>query len=53
MFGNVNKSRARRPNVSMVQMAGKAKMKLTMPKPKEARRAPTLLAPAWTKMVDE
>jgi hypothetical protein len=53
MFGNVNRSKVRRPNVSIVQMAGKAKMKLTMPKPKDARRAPTLLAPDWTKIVDE
>jgi hypothetical protein len=37
----------------MVQIAGKAKTKLTIPKPKEARRAVMLFAPAWTKIVDE
>lgn len=37
----------------MVQMAGKAKTKLTRPKPKDARRATTLSAPDWTKIVDE
>lgn len=38
MLGNVNSNRLRRPNVSMVQMAGNAKTKLTRPKPKEASR---------------
>jgi predicted naringenin-chalcone synthase len=39
MLGNVNRRRLRRPNVSMVQTAGKAKSQLTRPKPQEARRA--------------
>ena len=53
MLGNVNKSRARRPKVSMVQRAGKAKRKLMRPNPKEAQRAWYLLNPEWAKMVDE
>lgn len=37
----------------MVQMAGQAKRKLTMPKPNEARRALNSDVPASLKIVDE
>lgn len=37
----------------MVQTAGQAKIKLIRPKPKEARSAPMLVAPACLKIVDE
>jgi hypothetical protein len=53
MFGKVKIKRLRRPKVSIVQTAGQAKMKFMMPKPKEARRAPMLEAPASEKMVEE
>lgn len=43
----------RRPKVSIVQTAGHANMKLIRPKPKEARRAPIIVAPAFLKMVEE
>jgi hypothetical protein len=39
MLGKVASSKDRRPNVSMVKMAGKAKTKLTAPNPSEAKRA--------------
>jgi hypothetical protein len=39
MLGKVKMSRFLRPNVSMVQTAGHAKMKLIRPKPKLAKRA--------------
>lgn len=38
IWGKVKRRRLRRPKVSMVQRAGKAKTKLTRPKPQEARR---------------
>lgn len=53
MLGKVKSRRERRPQVSMVQTAGQAKMKLTNPKPKEARRACRLPAPAFLKTVEE
>jgi hypothetical protein len=53
MFGNVNKSNPRRPNVSIVQTAGQANKKLTSPNPNEAKRAPFSVAPASLKMVEE
>jgi len=53
MLGKVKRRRPRRPKVSMVQMAGKAKTQFTRPKPKEASRAVSWLAPASTKIVDE
>lgn len=43
----------RRPNVSIVQTAGQAKMKFISPKPKEARRAPMMVAPAFLNIVEE
>jgi len=36
MFGKVERSSERRPNVSMVKTAGMAKTKLSAPKPIEA-----------------
>jgi hypothetical protein len=53
MFGKVKRRRARRPKVSIVQMAGKAKMKLIRPNPKEAKRAWKSLKPDFLKMVAE
>lgn len=51
--GNVNSRRDLRPKVSMVQKAGKAKSQLTMPKPKEPRRASKSPMFASLKMVVE
>ena len=51
--GNVKSSSVRRPKVSMVHIAGKAKMKLTIPNPKDARRAFMVDAPASAKTVEE
>ena len=53
MFGNVKINRPRRPKVSIVQIAGQAKIKLIKPKPHVARRALIVLAPASANMVDE
>lgn len=53
MLGKVKSSKVRRPKVSMVQIAGQAKTKLTRPKPKEAMRASASLAPARRKTVEE
>ncbi len=53
MRGNDTRRRLRRPNVSMVQIAGPANTKLTAPKPKEARRAAVWLKPLCTKMFEE
>jgi hypothetical protein len=53
MLGNVKRRRARRPKVSIVQMAGKAKRKLMSPKPKEAKRAWKSVKPDFLKMVEE
>jgi hypothetical protein len=53
MFGNVNSNKLRRPYVSIVQIAGQAKMKLIRPKPNEANRAVLGVAPASKKIVDE
>ena len=53
MLGNVNKSRPRRPNVSMVQTAGHAKTKFIRPKPHVASRAVVTDAPALANIVDE
>jgi hypothetical protein len=39
MNGNVVRSRLRRPNVSIVYTAGIAKSQLTIPVPRETRRA--------------
>lgn len=51
--GNVKSNRLLRPNVSIVQMAGQAKTKLTRPKPKEAMRASLSEAFACLKIVLE
>jgi hypothetical protein len=51
MLGKVKSKRERRPKVSIVQMAGQAKTKLTRPKPKEAMRASFSVAPACLKTV--
>jgi hypothetical protein len=51
--GNVKRSKLRRPNVSMVQIAGQANTKLTSPKPRDAMRASRVEAPACLKMVLE
>lgn len=51
--GKVKRSKLRRPNVSMVQIAGQAKTKLTRPKPKEAIKASRSEAPACLKIVLE
>lgn len=53
IFGNVKRSSARRPNVSIVQIAGKAKRKLMSPKPKESNRAWKSLKPDFVKIVEE
>ena len=53
MFGNVNSSKLLRPYVSMVQIAGQAKIKLIRPKPNEANKAVLREAPESKKMVDE
>jgi len=53
MFGNVKISRVLRPKVSIVQIAGKAKMKLVKPKPQETNKALSVSNPAFTKMVAE
>lgn len=53
MLGKVNSNRARRPNVSIVHNAGKAKRKLISPKPKEAQRACMAVNPEFLKMVVE
>ena len=53
IFGNVKRSKPRRPKVSMVQTAGHANAKFTRPKPKEARSDPWRLAPEFEKMVEE
>ena len=52
MLGKVKRSKARRPNVSIVQTAGQAKMKLMSPKPHDAKRALVGLAPALEKIVE-
>lgn len=49
--GKVKRSRERRPKVSMVQKAGKAKSQLTRPKPKEESRAWNSVEPESLKMV--
>ena len=53
MLGKVKSRRPRRPNVSMVQTAGQAKMKLIRPNPHEPSRALVGDAPARTRMVEE
>jgi hypothetical protein len=45
MSGNVVRRRFRRPNVSIVYMAGIANKKLMIPKPRDAQRAETSLNP--------
>ena len=52
MFGKVNKSKALRPKVSIVQMAGKANMKLMSPNPQDAQKALSSVAPAFLKTVE-
>ena len=52
MLGKVNKSNARLPKVSMVQIAGKAKMKLMSPNPQDAQNAFSSDAPAFLKTVE-
>ena len=53
MFGKVNNIRLRRPNVSMLQIAGNAKTKQTSPYPNDARSACVVLYPASEKTVEE
>ena len=53
IFGKVKRSSDRRPKVSIVHIAGQAKMKLTRPKPKEAISASLSVAPASEKTVEE
>lgn len=53
IFGKVKSSKFRRPKVSIVQMAGKAKTKLTRPNPKEERRVSRVFDPASLNIVDE
>jgi hypothetical protein len=53
MFENVKRRRPRRPKLSMVQIAGKAKTKLTSPNPKDARSEVIKSAPDSEKIVDE
>ena len=51
--GKVNSRSHRRPNLSIVQIAGSAPRKLSMPKPKDAHKALTSEKPASTKITDE
>ena len=51
--GNVKINNVRLPYVSMVQIAGQAKTKLTRPKPQDAKSAAVTDAPASLKTVDE
>jgi hypothetical protein len=51
--GNVKRSNVRLPYVSIVQIAGQAKIKLTKPKPQEARSDSVTDAPACEKTVEE
>lgn len=53
IFGKVKSKSDRLPKVSMVYRAGKAKRKLTRPKPKEARRELNSEMPLSRKMVVE
>ena len=53
MSGNVVRSNARRPNVSIVKMAGAAKIQLRAPKPRDAASADMVLKPDSSKMVAE
>jgi hypothetical protein len=53
MNGNVVSKRLRRPKVSIVHTAGKAKRKLIMPNPKDAERAERSLKPALLKIWEE
>jgi len=53
MLGKVKSKRPRRPNVSIVHTAGQAKVKLTKPNPKDARRACFSLKPPCLKIVEE
>lgn len=53
MHGNVVSNSLRRPKVSMVYTAGRAKTKLTMPKPQDPSRAEMVLNPPCWKIVDE
>jgi hypothetical protein len=50
MSGNVISRSGRRPNRSMVKMAGMAKRKLMRPSPNDARRAEVSEKPAAVKM---
>lgn len=51
MSGKVMSRSGRRPNLSIVRMAGMANTQLTMPKPHEARSAWISPKPASVKMV--
>jgi hypothetical protein len=53
IFGNVKRRRFLRPKVTIVQMAGKAIMKFTSPKPNEARSVFKVLYPASAKIFEE
>jgi hypothetical protein len=51
--GKVVRRRLRRPKRSIVHMAGRAKRKLIMPKPREAARALISLKPESRKICEE
>lgn len=53
MFGKVKRSKKRRPKVSIVQIAGHAKIKLMRPKPNDARRHCRGENPPCSKIVEE
>jgi len=53
ILGNVKSNKARRPKVSIVHSAGKAKRKLMRPNPNEAHRAWWEVKPEFLKMVEE
>jgi hypothetical protein len=53
IFGNVKRSKARRPKVSIVQTAAQAKAKLINPQLQDAKSALVTLAPAFTDTVEE
>jgi hypothetical protein len=51
IFGKVNSSRPRRPNLSIDHTAGHAKAKLVSPKPQDSRSESVSLKPAEEKIV--
>jgi hypothetical protein len=53
IFGNVKRSKARRPEVLIIQTAAQAMAKLINPKLRDAKSALVILAPAFTNTVEE